>query len=108
MSQMFPCLFLLPRLLERPLSQQDVNVNPDSNFQGVWVEVRRRKNGLPVRRLEVVERLPRVVEASSVEGAPAFQYKKVVIGKPHLGRELNKKNSLVKKTLVCFLNSHNH
>ena len=90
MSQMFPRLFLLPRLLEGPLSQQDVNVNPNSNFEGVCVEVRRRKDGLPVRRLEVVERLPRVVEASSVEGAPAFQYKKVVISKPHLGRELNK------------------
>ena len=103
MSQMFPCLFLLPRLLERPLSQQDVNVNPNSNFQGVWVEVRRRKDGLPVRRLEVVERLPRVVEASSVEGVTAFQYKKVVIGKPHLGRELNKKQSPALKKKSCLL-----
>ena len=71
-SQMFPSLLLLPRLLEGPLSQQDVNVDPDSNFQGVRVEVRRREDRLPVRGLEVVERFPGVVESRSVQSAPAF------------------------------------
>lgn len=88
-SQMFPRFFLLPCLLQGPLSQQDVNVNPDSNFQGVRVEVRRREDRLPVRCLEVVKRLPGVVEASSVQGAPAFQHKKVVIGKPDLSGKLS-------------------
>ena len=87
-SQTFPRLFLPSRLLKSSLSEQDVDVNADSDFQGVRVKIRGRENRLPVRCLEIVKRLPRVVEASAVQGAAALQDKQVVVGKPHLSRKL--------------------
>ena len=87
-SQTFPRLFLPSRLLKGSLSEQDVDVNADSDFQGVRVKIRGRENRLPVRCLEIVKRLPRVVEASAVQGAAALQDKQVVVGKPHLSRKL--------------------
>ena len=71
-------------LLSPPLFYNGFYRDSDSNIERVRVKIRRRKNWLPVRSLEVINGLPGIVKTLPVRGASAFQNQQTVVRQPNL------------------------